>query len=98
MPEYSSYRPAVLNLWSADHWWSAAICLVVREQSLIFIFIYIKFGDLNNKQAKFIYLRISLIMQTYFSIQVLFQLPEAETLIIKRKKILLFDAQQEFDC
>jgi len=29
---------AVLNLLSADHWWSATICLVVREHRLFFIF------------------------------------------------------------
>ena len=45
----SPFRAAVLNLWSADHWWSADICLVVREQNLIFIFIRIKFSDWNSK-------------------------------------------------
>src|SRR6218665_3642061 len=25
-------RPAVLNLWAADQWWSAETCLVVREE------------------------------------------------------------------
>ena len=34
-----SSNAAVLNLWSADHWWSAAMGLVVREQSLMF-FLY----------------------------------------------------------
>src|SRR6218665_308223 len=29
-------RSAVLNLWSEDHWWSATICLVVREQRQFF--------------------------------------------------------------
>jgi len=30
-------NPVVLNLWSAAHWWSAAICLVVRKQGLTFM-------------------------------------------------------------
>ena len=45
-------RPAVLNLWSADHWWSAAICLVVRGPSLIFLFILMKFSHSINNYAK----------------------------------------------
>src|SRR6218665_2254725 len=31
------YRPAVLILFSADHWWPAEFYLVVREQGLLFI-------------------------------------------------------------
>ena len=42
---YKYSIPAVLNLWSADHWWSAAIYLVVCEQSLMLILILIKIGD-----------------------------------------------------
>jgi hypothetical protein len=36
---WQKYTAAVLNLWFADHWWSVAFCLVVREQSMI-IFLY----------------------------------------------------------
>ena len=57
------YRAAVLNLWSADHWWSAAMGLVVREQSLIFFFIRIKFGKWNKKiDGIYLYLHIFLII------------------------------------
>ena len=39
----------VLNLWSTDHQWSAAICLVVREQRLL----YILQGYYKHKQTNF---------------------------------------------
>jgi len=45
-------RAAVLNLWSADHWWSAAMCLVVREQGLNIFWLYRKHMHGNGEIFK----------------------------------------------